>query len=149
MDKYVAQLVEMIREAHENKPEPRIFQSFEEEMQDVESFLVESHTSLEFHFGISQDYFPPVEKLEEKHFDILVPEILSLWDTFRYLTSFPEKLPSRLKYQRLREELKKNHPLVKGTNGMIGIEWCHYDPKECPFPFDYCSCKGHYLEEFN
>lgn len=148
MDRYIAQLVEMIREAHYNKPEPRKM-SFEEEMEEIEVLFSDKHPTIAFHFGIPQEYFPPVEKLEEKHFDILVPEILSLWQTFNYYPSFPEKLPNRFRYQKMREELNKSHPLIKGTNGIWGIEFCHYDPKECPFPFEYCGCKEFYLEELN
>lgn len=148
MDKYIQQLIEMIREAHENKPEPRKM-SFDEEMEEIEGLFDSNHKTMEYHFGISLDYFPPVEKLEDKHFDILVPEILSLWNTFNYYPSFPEKLPNKFRYQKMREELKKSNPLLKGTNGIWGIEFCNYDPKKCPFPFEYCGCKEHYLDELN
>lgn len=148
MNRYIEQLIEMIRVAHHNKPAPRKI-SFEEKMEEIENFWEENHPTMAFHFGIPQEYFPPIEKLEEKHFDILVPELLSLWQTFNYHPSFPEKLPNKLRYEKMREELNKNHPLLKGTNGILGIEFCHYDPKECPFPFEYCGCKEYYLDELN
>ena len=148
MDEYITQLVEMIREAHHNKPEPRKL-SFDEEMEEMENLFSDQNPTMAFHFGIPVEYFPPVEKLEPKHFDILVPELLDLWLTFNYHPSFPKKLPNELRYKKMREELEKPHPLLKGTNGIWGIEFCHYDPKECPFPFEYCGCKEFYLDELN
>jgi hypothetical protein len=27
--------------------------------------------------------------------------------------------------------------------GIVGIEFCNYDPTECPFGSEYCTCKDY------
>lgn len=148
MDEYIAQLLEIIREASHNKPKPGKW-FFEEDLKDIEILFSDEHPTLAHYFGIPQDYFPPAEKLEEKHIDALVPEMILLWQNFNYYPYFPEKLPNRFRYQKMREELNENHPLLKGTHEIWGIEFCNFNPRRCPFPFEYCGCKKYFLEELN
>ena len=141
MDKYITQLIEMLREAQDQKPDVSKHMDFAEEMESIESLFENDHPTMAYHFGIPKEYFPPLEKLEDKHFDILVPEFLNLWNKYNYSPCFVDKLPNRWKYKLMRDELNEHHPLIPGKNGTWHIECCHYDPEECPLPSEFCGCK--------
>ncbi|MBK8052004.1 MAG: hypothetical protein IPK35_01655 [Saprospiraceae bacterium] len=141
MDKYLTQLIEMLREAQDQKPDLRKHADFHEEMEAIESIFQNDHPSMAYHFGIPKEFFPPVEKLTDKHFDMLVPELLNLWRKYNYSPCFVQNLPNKWKYKLMRDELNENHPLISGNNGTWYIEFCHYDPNECPLPSEFCDCK--------
>ncbi len=49
----------------------------------------------------------------------------------------PESMPVRTTYPFILSPLEEKVTIV--TYGLIGIEFCTYDPPSCPFN-EYCSC---------
>lgn len=62
---------------------------------------------------------------------------------FNFTAVLPQSLPARLAYPALLKKMAKPAMLMKF--GHIGIEFCHYEPPECPWGLVHCSCKQ-YLE---
>lgn len=59
MDKYITQLIEMLREAQDQKPDVSKHMDFAEEMESIESLFENDHPTMAYHFGIPKEYFPP------------------------------------------------------------------------------------------
>jgi len=91
-------------------------------------------------FGISADIFPNEQKLTDKQVKLLVEELINLWEAFNFLPELPGELPVRMKYKFMTGYLDK--PVRWVSEGLTHIEFCHYDPDECPFPEEFCMCKN-------
>lgn len=153
MQTYITQLIEHLQEAKVRKPAPRYLE-LPEEMQgledliDLEISMEEDGPTMEALFGIPKYYFPPIERLTNDQMEQLVAAILDLWWEFHYEADLPKNIPARYAYPVLVACWKKAYPLVRASNGTWHIEFCNYEPNECPFPEEYCHCKR-YLEEYN
>jgi hypothetical protein len=139
MQKYVDYLIEDIRKAAKNLPS-QPYLDLPEEMEALRG-VIEYETTLEKPmqdwFKLSRESFP-VEKLNIKQVQLLVKEILKLWKVFNFDPVLPKNLPAGITYKLLVEYLEK--PVIWVSDGMIGIEFCDYDTKNCPFPKEYCMC---------
>jgi len=148
MEKYLKLLIETLREAYNQKPSPRYLELPKEmeslrDVIDMEMSMQEDEHTLESIFGVSQLYFPPVEKLTDRQVKRLVKEILALWRIYHYEADLPPGIPARYAYPVLLSCWKITYPVLKGSGGVWHIELCHYDPKECPFPQEFCQCKNY------
>lgn len=93
-----------------------------------------------FWFGLSQENFPASDRLNEQQLDQMAIEFEELWGAFGFYPDFPDKLPSKLKYELMREYL--NEPCQYWAKGWaFHFEFCHYNPDECPFGSEFCRCK--------
>lgn len=90
-------------------------------------------------FGIERISFPPVEKLNANQVERLTQCILQLWFAYNYTAAYPECVPPKVLYPLLLKKMHEREFLF--IHGATGIEFCHYDPNECPFGLDYCDCK--------
>lgn len=90
-------------------------------------------------FGIDKANFPPAEKLSNDELELMVKEIITLWHAYNFDPVLPKNLPARIAYQTLVSYFDK--PVTWVSEGIIGVEFCEYDPKNCPFPSEYCMCK--------
>lgn len=90
-------------------------------------------------FGIEKANFPPAEKLSNDELALMVKEIITLWHIYNFDPVLPKNLPAHIAYQTLVSYFDK--PVTWVSEGTIGIEFCEYDPKNCPFPDEYCMCK--------
>lgn len=90
-------------------------------------------------FGIEKSNFPPVEKLTKEELELMVDEILKLWHAYNFDAVLPEDLPVDIAYKVLVDYFDK--PVAWISEGTVGIEFCDYDPENCPFPEEYCMCK--------
>lgn len=113
---------------------------FVESIREAENWLEgnASH-SMFHHFDMSPQLFPPPERLSLAQTDDLVESLLRLWAAFNYSVSLPQKAPSNVIYPMLLKRMLENTILFE--NGHFGIEFCDYEPKNCPFGIEYCSCK--------
>lgn len=146
MHHYITQLIEDLREATNRKPAPRqLFLTEDmqglEDITDLEISLEEDEHTMESIFGIPQIYFPPADKLTDEQMKLLVKEILDLWRAFHYEAVLPQNLPARYAYPILVACWKKGYPLLRGSTGTWYIEFCDYEPDNCPFPEEFCQCK--------
>ena len=133
MQKYVDQLLEMLQEAHNNRPAPRYIELPEEleclrDVIDMEMSMEEDEQTMENIFGVQQIYFPPENRLSDEQVRQLIQGILDLWRVFQYEADFRRgEFTEREQYTKLVEQWKKSHPLLKGTNGTWHIEMFDYE----------------------
>lgn len=89
-------------------------------------------------FGFEEPQFPPTEKLTDEELDALTLALCRLWAAYNFTPVFPSAAPGRLVYPLLLERMAQ--PAFALKYGNIGVEFCGYDPTECPFGA-WCSCK--------
>ncbi|RLD26126.1 MAG: hypothetical protein DRI54_03490 [Bacteroidetes bacterium] len=118
-----------------DKPKEEI--SIEKQMAEMERYTQgDKPQNMYYYFGFSFEQFPPISILNKNQTDKLTNAILRMWAAFNYTASIPEKTPSEIVYPVLCEQMGK--PQMLFNNGIIGIEFCNYNPKSCPFS-DYCQ----------
>lgn len=92
------------------------------------------------HFDLMPEAFPPAERLTDEQLETLVTAIRRLWAAYNFMPTLPDGAPARLLYPLLVQRMGRPAMLMKF--GICGIEFCHYDPEECPFGEAWCWCRG-------
>jgi len=92
-----------------------------------------------YHFGLEAEQFPPAEKLTDGELDALVFAIRRLWAAFNFTAVLPDKAPARVTYPLLLRRMDEGAMVM--NYGHIGVEFCNYEPSECPFGLEWCDCK--------
>lgn len=146
MKKYIDQLIEDLEKVKANKPDKP----------DVH-ILYPDHPALEYGLdyiaewecapmipmaellGFPQENLPVVEKLNESQAAAISEKILDVWQEFNFYADFPDGLPELTKYQILRKKWGEEVQYI--SDGMCHFEFCDYEPENCPFGIDFCSCK--------
>ena len=114
--------------------------SFETQIAELEAWMDQAEQDAMFYkFGLSPEEFPPPSRLTENQLQAIVLKLLRLWAAYNFSVLLPEKLPFSLRYETLLKRMLKGASFIK--YGHVGIEFCHYEPNDCPFPLEYCSCK--------
>lgn len=145
MQKYINQLIEDLRTAKKYAPihkEQSLMSDTEicEELEEIDRIIDEEPDKpLHNIFGIDPIVFPPLEKLTDIQAQQLADEILALWGVFNIEAVYPEKFPKDKLYPLLVQKFKE--PFMYFPMGQTGIEFCHYEPEECPFGNEFCMCK--------
>jgi hypothetical protein len=121
----------------EYKPDNKA--SFAVQMNEVEMYKHGDKThNMFYHFGFSFEQFPPVSILNKGQTDALTSVILRMWATFNYKAAFPNNTPSEMLYPILCKQMEIPKMLL--NQGVIGIEFCEYEPRTCIFG-TFCSCE--------
>jgi hypothetical protein len=146
IDLYVKQLQDDIRLAAqktlvENGDIEDDSTSFEKHLEEVERFVSGPMIPLSQIVGIATLQLPPPEKLSDVQQATLYEDIEKLLNAFNFYPDFPQNLPGHLKYQVMRSRWDREY--VHMSCGEYHLEFCEYEPKECPFPAKYCTCKDH------
>ncbi len=103
---------------------------FEEHVLNNEGAWVSDYT------GIKADHLPAADLLTEGQAGLLVSGIMNLLDHYNFHPVFPDSLPPRQRYIKLREEWNKfKAPIARYD---YYYEFCNYEEEECPFP-GYCD----------
>ncbi len=144
MNNYINQLIGQFHESIKRVPHPSLrSKDFDledegetEDFQFVEQYMYGTSQPLSEIFGIEKIYLPNDEKLTDKQVEILACETEKLWDAYHFHPDFPEQLPSRLRYRKMREYWDDEQVFVGA--GEIHIEFCDYEEANCPFP-GYCK----------
>lgn len=111
----------------------------EASLEEVERFVNERPRVTMFdHFDLLPEAFPPAERLTDAQLEALVLAIRRLWAAFNFMPTLPEHAPARVVYPLLVQRMGKPAMLMKF--GICGIEFCHYEPEECPFGAAWCRC---------
>ena len=132
MQNYVNQLLEMLQEAHANRPAPRYLELPEEmeclrDVIDLEMSFEEDERTMENIFGVPQIYFPPEDRLSDEQIRQLIQGILDLWKVFHYKANFRKgEFTEREQYTKLVNCWKETFPLLRGTNGTCHIKMYDY-----------------------
>ena len=110
-----------------------------EHLMEVERFVMEDPPD---NFGqicgLKSEQFPPMEQLSKTQIKTIVKAFLNLLYSWNLDVVIPRKFPEIEKYDLLVGLLNEKVHIVK--NGTYHIEFCSYEPKECPFGV-YCDCK--------
>lgn len=133
MQNYIRQLLEILQEAHSNRPLPR-YMELPEEMEclrdviELEKSLEEDEQTMENILGVLQIYFPPENRLTDEQVQQLKRGIIELWRVFHYEADFRRgEFDERQQYTRLEEKWKEHVPIFRGTNGTWHLEIFDYE----------------------
>ncbi len=141
MENYLKQLIADMRHAAKNLPQ-KPYYDIPPEAEGIE-YVIEWENAIEkpMHdwIGLTKDLFPPPEKLSEKELAMMVDEILKLWQAYNFYADLPENLPAGIVYKVLVDYFDK--PVAWISEGNMHIEFCSYDPENCPWPIEFCMCK--------
>ena len=146
IQQYVDYLIIDLQNAKKNVPEETKpgegYEAFEEHMMALEE---SPDMRLSDIFGISEEVFPPSEKLTDSQLEQLNAAILDMWDAFNIEASCPENVPAKLLYPALVEQFKIETQYWPGWTK--GLELCNFEPDKCPFGKEYCTCKEYFPDE--
>lgn len=144
MEKYLFQLITDIWAAH--RPEETIFQperqSLEEHFAELETWIAginEDMHAFGWHCGLESVQFPPAAQLTEAQMKDLVNALYRMFVSWNIATDLPLGLPVATAYRLLVSILDRRVTIV--AHGFVGIEFCQYDPGNCPFGKECCWCK--------
>jgi hypothetical protein len=140
MQRYLSQLIADMRQAALNLPAKPDY-DIPPEAVGIE-YVIEwenaTEKPMQEWFGIAKESFPPSEKLSDGELKTMVDEIIKLWAAYNFYASLPENLPDRIAYKVLVDQFDK--PVAWVSTGSHYIEFCDYEPDNCPFPEEYCMC---------
>lgn len=115
---------------------------FEETLKELENYINPNRSIARLPFieftELTIDQFPNSELCTDDQLEKLVIAISRLLTSYNFMVP-SGKLPARLIYPKLVDILNK--PCSITRNGFIGIEFCHFDPDDCPFGGENCECK--------
>ncbi len=146
MDRYLQQLIEDLRAAAENVPGPgELWSGVDmnnpaevEDMAYVEQYLEGTPQKLAEIVGLEKIAFPLPEKLSEAQSILLYTEMTRLLEAYHFVPDFPQDLPEPIRYRVLRAHWDSDQVFIGA--GEIHMEFCTYEPDDCPFPRKYCDC---------
>jgi hypothetical protein len=132
MQQQVNQLLEMLHEAHNNRPAPRDLELYEDmDLRDIIGIdmpLEEDEHTMESIFGLPQTYFPPEDRLSDSQIKQITGGILDLWHVFHYEAEMRKgEFTDRESYTKLVDCWKETFPLVRGTGNTVHIELYDYE----------------------
>ncbi len=145
------ELVKKIRAVEKNPPDAGELTGIRKEdmPEEFKDFVAQERMihGPEFSFeeitGIDQKSLPEPGELDEAQTSFLYTELLRLLRACSYEPDFPNGLPVFYKYREIRKMWKtKTQYLGPGIGGAFHLEFCSYEPQNCPFPEMYCTCKS-------
>ncbi|MFW5755590.1 MAG: hypothetical protein ACOCWK_03240 [Tangfeifania sp.] len=141
MNKYIEHLINDMQQAAKNLP-AKPFYDIPPEAEGIE-YIIEWENAkskpMQEWFGIAKENFPPAEKLSEEELTLMVDEILKLWEAYHFEAVLPDDLPAGVAYKVLTGYF--DQPVAWVSEGTVNIEFCDYDPGNCPFPKKFCWCR--------
>lgn len=139
MEKHVTLLIEKIRESALNSNKSQKtgqIESADDEIPDMEG---SEEKPMHIWFGLDPALFPSSEQLSDDQIELLTGELYRLWEAYHFWPDFPELLPQRRRYELMVRKLQAE--VEYWPVGTWFIEFCEYDPENCPFGEEYCWCK--------
>lgn len=128
MQKYVSQLLELLKVAEENLQATSDIKFSEEleffrDLLELERAMAEDGQTMESIFGVPQYYFPPENCLTDNQVHQLKKRILNLWRKYNYEADFIEnQFTERQEYTKLVDSWKIEVPVFHGSNGTWHLE---------------------------
>ena len=147
MQKYVNQLIADLKAAKNNipeKPNVRVLYPDHPALDYGLDYIAEweraPRISMNDLFGIDGVVFPDAAKLSDAEMEALTDAILELWGAFNFAADFPDNVPIHLVYTEL-VKTWRNEAVQYTSSGTCHLEFCDYDPSECPWGMEFCTCK--------
>lgn len=152
MQKYLTQLLNDLIDAGNHPPEKMDYKllypdhpAADPEYEGVMDYMIEWEYAPEWKmddlFGIEVERFPPADKLTEEQMTELVSYIIELWGDFNIQPHIPDTNPPSKVVYKVLLEYWKNKTVQYISEGWLHIEFCNYDETNCPWGYDYCTCK--------
>ena len=146
MEKYLTYLIEDMHQAAQRVPLSKIPEGdFDPD------YMLELEESpdrkMSDWFGLSIDQFPKSDRLTLSQLETMADEFENLWMAFSFVPEFPEKLPSKRRYELMREYLEEKCQHWPG-GWKQHFEFCNYDVEKCPFGSKYCKCKDFQFDKY-
>ena len=146
MDRYIQQLIEDLRMAATQVPEPGEFwegvdmenPAEVEDMAYVKRHFEDTPRKLSEIVGIEKIVFPPPKSLTKMQSTILSLEMTRLLKAYHFVPEFPQGLPGPEKYKVLRDHWESEQIFIDA--GETDLEFCDCDTASCPFPMEFCDC---------
>lgn len=139
MTKYINQLIADFQASADSVAGlmgKRVFPEGAEELEkevDDAMFVV-----LQEYINILPEQFPPVHLLNINQVRQIEEGFILLLKAYGFLVYFPPRVHLTLKYQILVKLLSREVPIL--TSYYWHIATCDYEPKNCPFGGEYCTC---------
>ncbi len=155
MQKYIRQLTADIRSAAQQEDFNPITSgpptSLETHFAEIEAWLENDlpTESIGGILGLEAVHFPPAERLNRHQLRKVCEAFEHTMQTYNVSFDFPKRLPWKTRYQLLVSKLEDS--VIICDDGFVTVEFCNYEPSECPFGSRYCTCKHYeaYMPEFN
>ena len=152
MQKYIRQLTADIRAAARQEtfePNEKLLNtSIEDHFAEVEAWLAGElpQERIGEILGLEAIQFPPVERLNRNQLRKICEAFEQTMQTYNVDFDIPKRLPWKTRYQLLVGKIDDSVAIC--DDGFITVEFCDYNPKECPFGSRYCSCKQFEDDDF-
>jgi hypothetical protein len=161
MKKYLHTLLADLEEAKNNRPAirprkkdeilPFEFESFhEDDLDDIKPEPIPETPSrkgnIREKMGLTQEQFPPADYWTDEEAAQLEKALNDLFQHYNLAADYPKNLPPKMAYSTLVGALEKHAPIM--PYGEWHLEFCNYEPSECPFGDTYCSCKNIKIHDF-
>lgn len=151
MQSYLNQLLEDLANAKSKVPPPKDYAllypehpaadpQYDGELDYIIAWEMGEEYQMSELFEIESSAFPPAEQLTAEQAEALCEAILDLWAAFNIHADFPENIPPKLLYKALRNKWE-GEPIGYVPEGTMHLEFCHYEPEECPWGMELCACK--------
>ncbi|HLF65540.1 MAG TPA: hypothetical protein VI603_17365 [Saprospiraceae bacterium] len=92
-----------------------------------------------YHFGFKPEQFPSEDRMTDAELNGIVSALCRLWAAYNFTPVVPKHVSGRVLYPLLLTRMCE--PTFVMTRGNIGVEFCSYEPKQCPFGEEWCDCK--------
>jgi hypothetical protein len=144
MQRYIDQLIEDLLAKHKPETPPEL--SFLKEEDELEAHFedVEKYLSGNFDqrigdvLGLFAEQFPPVHRLTTDQMRQVSDAYAALLLSWNISAEMPEALPVEMAYELWVSTLDMDTFLPE--DGFVTLEFCHYEPSECPFG-PWCLCQ--------
>ena len=155
MKKYLSVLLADIAEAKNNRPDFRPISD-----DDIVPFELEDHfgdtledenkpdetpkeetkegRNIREKMGFNKEQFPPADYWTDEEAAQLVVAINDLFAHYNLAADYPRDLPPLMAYSTLVGAMEKHAPIM--PFGEWHLEFCDYNPENCPFGEAYCEC---------
>lgn len=145
MQKYIRQLTADIcaaaRPEAYKSPRKQTSTSIHDDFAEVEAWLADKLPKERIGdiLGVEAIQFPPSERLNRNQLRKLCEAFEHTMQTYNISFDMPKRLPWKTRYRLLVGKL--DDAVVICDDGFVTVEFCEYNPSECPFGSRYCSCK--------
>lgn len=149
MQTYISQLLEDLENASQNPvkiPDYKILNpnhpAIDYGLDYIVGWECAPYISMADAFGIAAEAFPPPEQLNEEQAEQLINAILKLWEVNNIIADFLEIMPPTIVIYRVLRKKWQESKIQLLSEGYLHLEFCSYEPQECPWGIDFCYCKN-------
>lgn len=142
MDEYIKQLLEIIQISISKGEATLGRKEDEDEIEYIDEYADQyingTPVQISSVTGIDKFQFPPIDQIDKNQTSQLLNAIEDLLLTFNWEFIFPENVNDEIKYEFITDKWDSKH--VHCKHGLVQIETCKFNDKNCPFPSQCQVC---------